>query len=368
MTTTDIRGATRSFERWLGSQIDLFKPDLEYKHERMAADPFAFMRATFYRWAQVWPEVLPDDAGAPRLDAVGDLHVENYGTWRDAEGRLVWGVNDFDEADVMPYTIDLTRLATSVRMAAAVGRLSLPTRDACEAILTGYRESLAAGGRPYVLAERDRWLRRIVLSDVRDPARFWARIGALPALTRVPADIDKALRKELPRGAAPPTWARRRGGLGSLGRHRIVARSEVQSSPVAREAKSVALSAWEWARPDQSAGASLYLVTVDAAVRDPDPYCGVEGGWIVRRIAPDCGTVRLSDLAKKRDEYRLLKAMGWETGNIHLGSRGAIAAVKRDLRHRTTSWLHGAARVMSDSVRSDWKEWRRGYAAEHGPA
>jgi len=30
--------------------------------------------------------------------AVGDLHVENFGTWRDAEGRLIWGVNDFDES------------------------------------------------------------------------------------------------------------------------------------------------------------------------------------------------------------------------------------------------------------------------------
>src|SRR5260370_32652719 len=47
--------------------------------------------------------------------AVGDLHVENFGTWRDAEGRLTWGVNDFDEAYPLPYTIDLARLATSVR-------------------------------------------------------------------------------------------------------------------------------------------------------------------------------------------------------------------------------------------------------------
>lgn len=37
--------------------------------------------------------------------AIGDLHVENYGTWRDAEGRWVWGVNDFDEAFPMAYTI-----------------------------------------------------------------------------------------------------------------------------------------------------------------------------------------------------------------------------------------------------------------------
>ena len=36
-------------------------------------------------------------AGALEL-SVGDLHVENFGTWRDSEGRLIWGINDFDEA------------------------------------------------------------------------------------------------------------------------------------------------------------------------------------------------------------------------------------------------------------------------------
>ena len=48
--------------------------------------------------------------------AIGDLHLENFGTWRDAEGRLVWGINDFDEAWALPYTNDLIRLATSARM------------------------------------------------------------------------------------------------------------------------------------------------------------------------------------------------------------------------------------------------------------
>jgi hypothetical protein len=43
----------------------------------------------------------PENAGAPVVTGVGDLHVENFGTWRDADARLVWGVNDFDEAAVM---------------------------------------------------------------------------------------------------------------------------------------------------------------------------------------------------------------------------------------------------------------------------
>ena len=35
----------------------LLREDLDVKHEKMAADPFQFLRATFYRWCEVWPRV-----------------------------------------------------------------------------------------------------------------------------------------------------------------------------------------------------------------------------------------------------------------------------------------------------------------------
>jgi uncharacterized protein (DUF2252 family) len=82
--------STRLYEEWLGRQITLVRPDLRLKHQFMAEGVFPFLRATFYRWIQVWPEVCPAAAKAPRVLAVGDLHVENFGTWRDVEGRLVW--------------------------------------------------------------------------------------------------------------------------------------------------------------------------------------------------------------------------------------------------------------------------------------
>lgn len=65
---------------------------------------FPFLRATYYRWAQVWPEVSPGTVSTPAVLAVGDMHVENFGTWRDIEWRLIWGINDFDEAWRLPYT------------------------------------------------------------------------------------------------------------------------------------------------------------------------------------------------------------------------------------------------------------------------
>src|SRR5579871_2476803 len=109
----NIRKATTQYEKWLTNFTPLIKSDLDYKHQQMALAPFPFLRATFYRWVQAWPTVCKEVAQAPIVLSVGDLHIENFGTWRDTEGRLIWGVNDFDEACHLPYTNDLVRLATS---------------------------------------------------------------------------------------------------------------------------------------------------------------------------------------------------------------------------------------------------------------
>jgi hypothetical protein len=123
-----IIAATIGYERWLHKRIDVVEADLELKHQQMAGSLFAFLRATFYRWASLWPEVCPDLVEAPRVLAVGDLHVENFGAWRDTEGRLIWGVNDFDEVANMPYAVDLVRLyrlpADALTAEAAIGSLS----------------------------------------------------------------------------------------------------------------------------------------------------------------------------------------------------------------------------------------------------
>src|SRR5258708_4387806 len=145
--------ATASYEAWLGKCLRLVAADLQHKHEVMADQAFVFFRGTFYRWAQLWSDVGGAALDAPKVLAVGDLHVENFGTWRDHEGRLIWGVNDFDEAYALPYTNDLVRLAASVVVAVGYHDLSLEPKDACAAIEEGYRDALAAGGHALVLAE-----------------------------------------------------------------------------------------------------------------------------------------------------------------------------------------------------------------------
>ena len=134
----NIQQATRSFESWMRSCTTVIESDLRSKHEKMKGDLFMFFRGTFYRWAQLWPEVCTDLLPAPKVLGVGDLHVNSFGTWRDAEGRMAWGVDDFDESYPLPYTSDLVRLAASVKIVNDLGDLNTSLKKGCEIVLQGY--------------------------------------------------------------------------------------------------------------------------------------------------------------------------------------------------------------------------------------
>ncbi|MGC2532260.1 MAG: DUF2252 family protein, partial [Candidatus Sulfotelmatobacter sp.] len=216
--------ATRQFEAWLAQRTRIDQKDLRLKHSNMKKDCFMFLRATYYRWAQLWPQVCPDLAHAPRVLAVGDLHVENFGTWRDIEGRLIWGVNDFDEAWPMSYAIDLVRLAVSAHLAAEAGHLPVKREDICGAILEGYREGMLEKGCPFVLGESHQWLRRIATGELRDPVHFWQKMDALPTLkAECPITAIDALEHLMPAPGISYRLAHRVAGLGSLGHARYVA-------------------------------------------------------------------------------------------------------------------------------------------------
>ena len=355
----DIKQATQGYETWLGNRITLIPADVELKHQRMAESPFLFLRATFYRWVQRWPEVCPDLATAPEVLGVGDLHVENFGTWRDAEGRLIWGINDFDEAYPMPYTNDLVRLAASAILAIRENHLSLDAQDACEAILAGYRETLDQGGCPFVLAQRHQWLRDVAHSNLRDPVIFWNKLDQLPATKEtIASEVIAVLERWLPEKGLSYKLVHRIAGLGSLGRQRFVAMADWRGGLVAREAKALTVSAWQWEKRAGGAGEILYQKILGTAVRVLDPWVRRSGTWIVRRLAPDCSRIELAALPKDRDELKLLHAMGQETANVHTGDGQSKAALQADLQKRHGKWLGKAAEAMAEATKQDWKQWR----------
>jgi hypothetical protein len=347
---------TAEFEDWLRERCKaigcaVVESDLERKHERMRKDPFTFLRATFYRWAGQIEGLCSDLADAPQVLSIGDAHIENFGTWRDDEGRLVWGANDFDEASVTPYPFDLVRLAASVRL--APGR-SIGGQESCAAMLRGYAEGLA-DPRPSVLDERDGWLRALVVCSDLDREKFWREVDELSAADP-PSFVRTALVGALPRGASVSRFATRTAGGGGLGRPRYVVIAEWRGGRVLREAKALVPSAWDWAhRSPQSS--SRFAELASAKTRAPDPYMTVTDGFIIRRLAPDSRKAELGEDPGNRLQIQLLAAMGREIGSLHAATAD-VAAVQKDMRKRDPEWLRAASKLAAVAVEQDFEAWR----------
>jgi hypothetical protein len=286
------------------------------------------------------------------------LHVENYGTWRDVEGRLVWGINDFDEAFPLAYTVDLTRLAASAWVGIELQHLSIVHPDACGAILEGYTKGLEDGGEPFVLAEKHLLLRDIATNQARDPVVFWEKFAALPTIKPVPAKAMRLLKGAMPERGVAFRVAHRRAGMGSLGRERFTAIADWRGGKIAHETKPLLPSACVWAGGLRERKL-YYMEIVSKAVRAQDPFLGVREGWVVRRLSPYCSRIELSQLPRGHDEEKLLRAMGRELANVHLGAGRAIAAVRRDLRVRGPGWLEEAARITAEATVKEWNEWKK---------
>ncbi|MGY1831459.1 DUF2252 domain-containing protein [Geodermatophilus sp. SYSU D01180] len=105
-----------AFSELMAADADAFRT----KFRKMAADPFAFYRGSaclFYADVDRFEDPWCDERTS-RVWIQGDLHAENFGTYMDGAGRIVFDVNDFDEAYVGSVTWDLRRFAASFALLA----------------------------------------------------------------------------------------------------------------------------------------------------------------------------------------------------------------------------------------------------------
>ncbi|MBA3252021.1 MAG: DUF2252 domain-containing protein [Geodermatophilaceae bacterium] len=168
------------------------------KFRKMAAEPFAFYRGSaclFYadvtaeedRWA---------DERTSRIWIQGDLHAENFGTYMDGSGVLIFDVNDFDEAYVGHFTWDLKRFAASVALICWQKALS---DEAIGDLIETFVRAYAAQVRWFLDTEDDAQFalnldtaRGAVLDALR-VARLSTRAGMLERFTRLD-DYDRVFR------------------------------------------------------------------------------------------------------------------------------------------------------------------------------
>ena len=352
---TNIRKSVQAYEDWLGKQLgrEIVAKDIAAKHEKMRESPFVFLRATYWRWAETILEACPDLADATPVLAVGDIHLENFGTWRDADGRLVWGVNDFDEAARMPYALDLVRLAASGVLASQNGSISAAT--ICRAVLEGYR--LGLGAPQAIVLDRDwAWLRELLVVSDRQRERFWSKIEAT---RRAPAPprYRRALAAAMPERGLKMWTARRVAGTGSLGRPRWIGVADWQGAPVVREAKAALPSGWELAR-GRSGRVIRCAELAGGRYRARDPWYRVEEGMILRRLSPNNRKVEAEKEGVSLLTHDMLHAMGLELANVHLGTGDRRDAILRDLASRKAGWLLADAKRAAAAVAAEFEAWK----------
>ena len=184
-------------ERIVGSLSDAFSEMIEAsprafvkKFRKMAADPFAFYRGSaplFYADMTELDDPWVDERTS-RVWIQGDLHAENYGTYMDSEGLLVFDVNDYDEAYLGHYTWDLRRMAASLALLGYAKALSDQTvRRMVETYGGAYLEQV----RAFSTGDRDDQFRLTLdntegaLFGVLCAARMETRVAQLDRMTAI---------------------------------------------------------------------------------------------------------------------------------------------------------------------------------------
>jgi uncharacterized protein (DUF2252 family) len=173
----NIVDSTSAYETWLDEMTDVQQRAVARKHDEMVKGPFPLLRATFYRWIEHWEKLCPElhSRDEDVVLAVGDLHVENFGIWLDSRRRLVWGINDFDEACELPFTSDLVRLVASIVLEAEARRIEAPLHKICQLLLGGYHEGIDAGGRPIFVESSGNTELKELTEALKSPEKFWKK-------------------------------------------------------------------------------------------------------------------------------------------------------------------------------------------------
>src|SRR5581483_6461126 len=139
---------------------------LRLKYRAMRADVFTFFRGSCHLFYEDWPNKTSLN-DAPPVWICGDLHLENFGSYKGDNRLVYFDINDFDESALAPCTWDIARLLTSVLLAATTLKITADDAVAlCESCLEAYGQALSKGQSRTVEKETATGLVRQLLSGL----------------------------------------------------------------------------------------------------------------------------------------------------------------------------------------------------------
>lgn len=121
-------------------------PDrLKLKYRAMRNNAFSFLRGT----SHLFCETVPDSTlfhSVPAVWSCGDLHLENFGSYKGDNRLVYFDINDFDDSALAPCSWDLLRFMTSVHLAGeSLGFNSVIASGLCSTFLSSYAAALRNG-------------------------------------------------------------------------------------------------------------------------------------------------------------------------------------------------------------------------------
>ena len=226
---------------------------LAMKYRNLRESPFVFLRGTCHLFYDRLPNE-PLFRRAPMVWSCGDLHLENFGSYKGDNRLVYFDINDFDEATLAPATWDIVRLLASVLV--AVDMLHATPGQAlrlCMAFVQAYGDELTGGKARWVERETAQGLVRDLLESLKGRSRvdFLDRRTerkrrrrvircdgrhALPASDAQRARVTELINAFASEQPNPAFFnvldvARRIAGTGSLGVDRYVILVEGKGSP-----------------------------------------------------------------------------------------------------------------------------------------
>jgi uncharacterized protein (DUF2252 family) len=366
----------------------------------MRQDAFAFFRGT----NSLFLSFLPRGHAlfrAPRTLVCGDLHSENFGAFKGDNRLCYFDVNDFDEACLAPFTIDMVRFVSSVQLAAGgLGLKRAVTRRLIREFLDAYTQSVADG--------KPRWVERSLAQGVfRSLLRRAMRRTRLELLNRITklkngarririgrralalqeADRSK-LQRLLTRVCVPGVGtrffelkdaARRVAGCGSLGLPRYSLLVEGRGSPDANfvlDLKFAAPSAtarWlDAPQPDWPSEAARVVATQRVMQAIPPALLQAlqfeNQPFVLKELQPSVDRLGLGAWRDKPKRIvQAMQGMGHVTAWAHLrscGHYGASAAESLQAYVATARWQSSVERLASIAAARTERAWQQ-YAEDY---
>jgi uncharacterized protein (DUF2252 family) len=359
-------------------------PLLRRKYAEMRAGVFGFYRGTCHLFYEDWASHPPVD-GAPLAWVSGDLHPENFGSFRGGDGGVYFDVNDFDEAALGPCVWDVARCITGIWVGSAdLGILDEDIASLARRYLYAYCSSLSSGVAQAVDADDASGMVRELLATVRvRPA------GALVKLHSARATRAETARAELLIAHVNAGLRRRQryevldvaqriAGTGSLGVPRFVVLAQRERTLHLLDCKAEPVSSlapYLHARQPRWKNDAERVVGIQsiAQVSRPSPLDAVAAGdtsFVVRELEPFDDRVRWTRWHGRLDRLEhLMSAMGEVTGWSHLrGASWRGAAKKKILKTfaHDREWPRAVAeyaRAYAQQVGADFERFAKAYDA-----